>query len=208
MTDSRLVWPHLQDREQFKRFYDSLHQSPSYDWRRWQFEWLKEFDPKPGSSILDLGCSSGRNVLHYARLGHAVFGLDVSEVAFETFQALWKNEPEEVQQRCGMYPAQFIEGFLARPGLFGHTNFDNVLLTEVLEHVTDPVPVLKVARAALAPAGEAYVSAPTYHRQQDPEHVRGVTEAPLRHWCKQAGLEVFYVNQGRRRIVAKLRRAG
>lgn len=200
MTDSRIIWPHLHDREQFQRMYDDLHRGPTYDWRRWRFEWMREFAPKPGSSILDLGCSSGRNVLHYARLGHLTKGVECSLEACAQFWQMFFQEPIAIQNGCDAIWPSFIEDYEPLK------EWDNVLLTEVLEHVTDPVPVLKVARQALATDGEVYVSAPTYHEPLNPEHVRGVTEGPLRHWCGQAGLEVFYVNQGRRRIVAKLRR--
>jgi len=188
---------HMDDREVFKKLYDDLHKSPVYDTSRWQYEWMRQFDPSPGSSILDLGCSSGRNVFYYAERGHLCHGVEVSEEALAQFREGWEGASEKAQH-LSLAEQGFIEDYHPQP------RWDYVLLTEVLEHVVDPVPVLKVAERALKPSGEVYVTAPVYTTAGDVQHVRGVQIGPLKHWCEQAGLEVKWYEEFTARIYAKL----
>ena len=191
-------YDYLESTEAFQAFYDELHQTPAYDWKRRKFEWMKHFHPRPGSAILDLGCSSGRNVLHYAREGHEVAGVECSRVAVDQFGEQWLNEPEEVRQRC-----RVIHSMVEDWESYGE--WDHILLTEVLEHVQDPTQVLKVARKALAEGGEIYVTGPTtFSHDIDADHVRKLSEDALRSWSRKAGLRVKWVQVRPQRLYAIL----
>jgi 2-polyprenyl-3-methyl-5-hydroxy-6-metoxy-1,4-benzoquinol methylase len=75
--------------------------------------------------------------------------------------------------------------------------YDYVLCTEILEHVPDPVAVLRTARRALAPAGLAYITSPSTHWGNN-THVRGVAPDDLRAWLADAGLapdSIFVENE-------------
>ena len=171
---------HLDDKDRYKALYDEVGTVEANRVIRWREEWMKYFKPRPGAAILELGSHNGPNLLHYARLGHTISGVELSDTLSETFAMALLPEPKEVQQRIKLYRG-WIESFVSEE------RFDEVLCTEILEHVIDPVPILKVARTALKPRGRLYISSPTSHWGNN-THVRGVTVADLRKWLDEAGL--------------------
>jgi SAM-dependent methyltransferase/tetratricopeptide (TPR) repeat protein len=171
---------HLDDKERYKALYEEVGTVAANRVIRWREEWMKYFRPRAGSAILELGAHNGPNLLHYARLGHTVCGVELSAALIETFESALREEPSEVQARISLHRG-WIEEF--NPP----ARFDEVLCTEILEHVVDPLPILKVARAALKPGGRVYISSPTSHWGNN-THVRGVPVDELRHWLDAAGL--------------------
>jgi SAM-dependent methyltransferase len=79
--------------------------------------------------ILDLGCATGNYCTHLKGLGYDIAGADV--------------QPEYVR----IAKSRGVEAYLIENGVpLPDGSFDTVLLFEVLEHLTDPVAVLKEAR--------------------------------------------------------------
>lgn len=92
--------------------------------------------------LLDIGAGSGILVEEAARLGYAAEGIDPS---------VWlaaRAAERGLKVYCGVLP-----GEVAGP-------FDLVTLVDVIEHVSDPVELLRQARAMLAPGGIGLIITP------------------------------------------------
>ncbi|MBI5677704.1 MAG: methyltransferase domain-containing protein, partial [Planctomycetes bacterium] len=171
---------HLQHRERYKELYEEVGLIEANQQIRWREEWMKYFAPKANSTILELGAHNGPNLIHYARLGHTVHGVELSENLISTFEKFINKEPLDVQQRVKMDHG-WIEEFTPE------NEYDYVLCTEVLEHVMNPVEILKVARKALKPHGLLYICSPITLWGNN-THVRAVPVERLRQWLTEADL--------------------
>jgi 2-polyprenyl-3-methyl-5-hydroxy-6-metoxy-1,4-benzoquinol methylase len=110
-----------------------------------------------------------------------VTGVELSETLIATFEEQKTLEPKNVQDRMHMVQG-WIEEF--EPP----THYDCVLVTEVLEHVPDPIAILRKAAECVKADGLIYISSPTTHWGNN-THVRGVPPAELGQWLNQVGLE-------------------
>ena len=171
---------HLEDRERYRALYEEVGSVPANQIVRWREEWMKYFRPTPGSSILELGAHNGPNLLHYGERGHVVDGVEISRSLIATFQRYIERQPAEVKERVRMIE-EWIEEFAP------DRTYDYVLCTEILEHVSDPVAVLRVAWGALSSAGTVYISSPATHWGNN-THVRGVPLDDLERWMIEADL--------------------
>jgi 2-polyprenyl-3-methyl-5-hydroxy-6-metoxy-1,4-benzoquinol methylase len=192
---------HLSDRERYKSLYEEVGTVPANLKVKWREEWMRHFHPTPGSNILELGAHNGPNLLHYGRLGHRVTGIDISESLRATFERHKAAEPEEVRSRIEMITG-WIEEFVPQ------VRYDYVLVTEVLEHVADPVAILLKAAECVAWSGSVYISSPTTHWGNN-THVRAVPPSDLAKWLSPAGLEptkLFTERNGWTFCLARLKR--
>jgi tetratricopeptide (TPR) repeat protein/2-polyprenyl-3-methyl-5-hydroxy-6-metoxy-1,4-benzoquinol methylase len=171
---------HLNDRERYKNLYEEVGTVPANRKIEWREEWMKYFNPEPESSILELGAHNGPNLLHYARLGHRMHGVELSETLIRTFREECAGESSDVLARIHIEQG-WIEQF--KPA----TKYDYVLCTEILEHVVDPVEILRVARDSVNSAGWIYISSPSFHWGNN-THVRGVPVTELKTWLERAKL--------------------
>lgn len=93
--------------------------------------------------LLDIGCNEGRNLILYRRNGFQPEGLETNSVAAATARK---------------------EGFIIHSQEIGTLDciepFDVVVLSNVLEHVSNPDSMLRDARALLRPGGELWISCP------------------------------------------------
>jgi len=173
-------YSHLSDRSRYKQLYEEVGTIPANQSVVWRQEWMKHFHPNPNSTILELGAHNGPNLIHYARQGHIVHGVEISETLISTFYRALKTEPESVKARVRMFSG-WIEEFIPE------MKYDYVLCTEILEHVPDPILILQTARRSVKEKGFIYISSPTKHWGNN-THVRGVPAADLKQWLKHAGL--------------------
>lgn len=174
---------HLTDRERYKALYEEVGTVEANLQVKWRPEWMHNFQPVAGATILELGAHNGPNLIHYGRLGHRVVGVELSETLHATFERHKAAEAPEVQARITMLQG-WIEDYVPTE------KFDYVLVTEVLEHVADPVIILQKAAECVAPTGQVYISSPTTHWGNN-THVRGVPPEDLRAWLDAAGLEAI-----------------
>ena len=130
----------------------------------------------PGTNVLDIGCGNGLLLRRYQAAGWNVAGVDPAPWA--------QTEDYRVFADMTSAPDDF---------------YDVVMCTSVLEHVADPVGMLKRALAATRPGGVVYMSVPNFgswaarchpermRSQQFPHHCNFFTARDLRHVCTLAG---------------------
>jgi len=130
------------------RFYQCLESTAYYSSSRPEFHRTTQFAINHGlANVLDVGCGTG-DFLDLARTaGLQTFGLELNPTAagkarakgHEIFDRLLPEVPED-----------------ARPG-----GFDLITLFQVLEHVPDPVGILKQAATCLKPGGYVSIAVPS-----------------------------------------------
>ena len=115
-----------------------------------------------GSRVLDLGVADGSVAAVLTRMGCRVWGVDLDEAA---------------AQEARMFCEKVVVGDLNRLSLveaFDGTEFDVVLMLDVLEHLADPVPVLRGVTEVLARGGWGVISLPNVaHISARLEHLAG-----------------------------------
>jgi SAM-dependent methyltransferase len=104
------------------------------------------------SSVLELGCGTGRLSLPLARAGHTVTGVDLSPAMLARAREKLAAEPEEVRRRV-----TFVEGDIRELDLQPSPPRDLVIAPfRVLQHFVsgdEQLRVLSVARRQLRPGG-------------------------------------------------------
>jgi hypothetical protein len=100
--------------------------------------------PQACGAILDYGCGNGAFLAHAAALGHSATGVDFDPqaIAFAGQGGLAVHLPEAMAQ------ARF-DG-----------QFDHVTAAHVLEHVADPLALLRDFRRWLRPGGSVFIELP------------------------------------------------
>jgi SAM-dependent methyltransferase len=113
----------------------------------WPIDAVYRFLPRPVpgkvQSLLDIGCGSGAFLDLAREAGWQVAGTEPDPVA------------RERGAERGLTVLESTEDWLARP-----ERFDFVTLSHVIEHVHDPIAVLKQAFALLRAGGQIYVQTP------------------------------------------------
>ena len=86
--------------------------------------------PHAPANVIEIGCGNGNMSYQLARSGHRVIGIDVSEESVRT--AREQFQCENLEFRC-----------MAAEEITPDRKFDVILCSEVLEHLYEPLPVLK-----------------------------------------------------------------
>jgi 2-polyprenyl-3-methyl-5-hydroxy-6-metoxy-1,4-benzoquinol methylase len=135
-------------------WYDEYYRTAATGLTPWNEFLLPELAKvlKPHHRLVELGCGQG-DVLRYiaeARLlpPTSIHGFDQSQVAVE---AVKRQIPGA---HCAVGDLHQLD---LPPG-----HFDFCLLMETIEHLTDPLPVLRKIHESLAPDGVLYLSFPNY----------------------------------------------
>jgi len=142
---------------------------------------------RPGPDVLEVGCGTGEFLAAASDAGHRVTGLDLSQEAV-TYA---RRRHPGLDVRCATLDSDDL-----RP-----ESFDVVAGFHVLEHVADPVGLLRQMTRLLRPGGLVYVRVPnldTWFRHVlgrnwwgfSVEHAGHFTDASLRLALAQAGLQV------------------
>lgn len=114
----------------------------------------------PGSRVLDVGSGFGSFVLAAREAGLEAFGLEIGhlEVVFAATRL----------RRLGRLNAIVHGTAFALP--FADASFAAVTVWNVLEHVSDPAPVLREIHRVLRPGGHVHVVCPNYAAMRPEAH--------------------------------------
>jgi SAM-dependent methyltransferase len=155
----------------------------SYWWhiakRQLALELLDEYAAAPGR-LVEGGIGSGRNLLAFRERGYDVTGLDIM--------------PEAVS-RASQRGLSIAQHDLSEPWPFAESSLRAVVLLDVLEHIADPIAVLRNVRRVLSPGGAAIITVPAYqwlYSDWDAAlgHYRRYTRQMLRSQAEQAGMKI------------------
>ncbi|WP_164775144.1 methionine biosynthesis protein MetW [Nocardioides pantholopis] len=154
-------------------------------------EWVR-----PGSRILDVGCASG----YLMTLLHDTKGCDPSGIEPHPRYA--------AEARATGFPITESAGAEGLRLVADDRGFDHVVYADVLEHMGDPLPVLRATREVLAPGGTVLISLPNIVSLKarlkllrgvweyedtgifDRTHLRFFTVKSAHAFVKEAGFEV------------------
>lgn len=145
-------------------------------------------------TVLDLGCLDGWQLLNLAAQGITGIGVDLCPEALAVGRERAKKWGFNIEFIQSSIEELDILGNFPCPVDRGKEGFDAVILSEVLEHVLDPLACLRIAVRHLAPGGIVYISAPAspipHHGKLEDarEHLRVFSEGDLESLAKQAGL--------------------
>jgi SAM-dependent methyltransferase len=153
----------------------------------WPFETRRALRWHGQGRLLDFGCGGGSFLQRMHRLGWKVTGLDISAVAIE-----------RIRTELGL---RAVVGSLPHPEL-PPASFDVVTMWHSLEHVHDPLAVLRAAHRLLTPGGRLLVAAPNlaslpfcwfgpaWYGLDLPRHLTHFTPTTLRAMLEHAGFRV------------------
>jgi len=106
----------------------------------------------PQTSILEIGCGEGGNLLPFARLGCNILGVDIS-----------KNRIKEAKQ---LFMQENVSGTFICDNIFNITGynhrFDIIICHDVIEHITDKKALLEAARTFLKNSGVLFIAFPAW----------------------------------------------
>ncbi|MBM3635416.1 MAG: class I SAM-dependent methyltransferase, partial [Actinobacteria bacterium] len=104
---------------------------------------------RPGMRVLDVGAGTGGAVLAFRDAGHEAWGVDPSARAVEV-----------ARERGNTWVLQGSLDALVHDGSLPDGPWDVIRMSQVLEHVPDPLATLGVIRGLLAPGGRLIVGVP------------------------------------------------
>lgn len=116
---------------------------------------IAELDPPEGSSVLEIGCGTGRNLIAIARRYPCCpcFGLDVSEAMLETARASVARAGLEGRIRLAQADATDFDP----QALFGQAGFDRIVISYALSMIPPWQGVVEEALRRLAPGGSLHI---------------------------------------------------
>jgi SAM-dependent methyltransferase len=149
--------------------YFTWHAQPGY-WR----DVTRHFPSD--ARMLDVGCGTAWIGDHFANYT----GVDASPEAVESARERGRN---------------VLLGDADEPLPFPDASFDGVVLKDVLEHVSDPVGLVREAYRVLAPSGLVFASSPDAQRWSwdDYTHHRPFTRKAYRLLFRDQGFDVEHV---------------
>ncbi|MDK2801421.1 MAG: hypothetical protein PWP27_2441 [Clostridiales bacterium] len=123
--------------------------------------------------VLDIGCGAGGKTLFYASQGvKKIYGIDVVKK--------YEKEANTLAQQKGLNDRfQFVLGDAAHLN-FEDNFFDTIVMNDAMEHVDQPLQVLKECYRVLKIGGRLYVNFPPYHHPYG-AHLSDVIAIPWVH---------------------------
>jgi ubiquinone/menaquinone biosynthesis C-methylase UbiE len=122
----------MSEYDAFARFYDLEYQRFTDD-----LEFYRQLADDAGSPILELACGTGRVLLHLARSGHTVTGLDISPPMLAIARERLAAEPADVRARVTIVEQDMrrfrIDGRF-RLAILAINSFMHLMTTQEQEH--------------------------------------------------------------------------
>jgi 2-polyprenyl-3-methyl-5-hydroxy-6-metoxy-1,4-benzoquinol methylase len=104
---------------------------------------------RTGLKILEIGCAAGRLGREFKKLGHYSVGIEISEsAAGEAMKVFDRVYVFDIENE---WPVELLS-----------QKFDIIVLPEILEHIFDPVYVLKKSSEVLKERGEIVITTPNF----------------------------------------------
>jgi SAM-dependent methyltransferase len=212
--DTAFSLPRVESSAIYEAIYKNGEKVPGYD-RYWEYakvikyfanplEYLAETEvtywgikealsfyvkDKKSTNILEIG--SGLGYLTYAliKAGYVVVGLDISQTAVEHAKRIFGD-----YYIC----ANLFEYAQLHPG-----SFDTIILTEVIEHIDNPIDFIKSIIKLLKPGGQAIITAPNksfypadtvWVTDLPPVHCWLFSEESMRYVAKRINVNVSFVD--------------
>ena len=107
-----------------------------------------------GQNVLDVGCSQGIVPILLARENIKVTGIDTSPRSIEEAKQYLKNEPIHIQYNVSFINADFLSYN------FSDIQIQTVIISEVLEHLTQPQRFIAAAAKLLPKNGQLIITVP------------------------------------------------
>jgi len=146
-------------------------------------------DPDRTSNMLEVGCGLGYLTHALRKAGHDIKGLDISANAVETAKQIYG--PYYICADVNVFPATSDE------------RFDIIVMTEVIEHLEDPLAVLRSLRTLLKPGGVALISTPAkdylpqsavWRTDNPPVHLAWYSKTSLREMARRTNFRVSFAD--------------
>ena len=114
-----------------------------------RLQFIRAYADLPGAKVVDVGCGGGILSEGLARAGAKVLGIDLAEELLEVAEQHGRDSGLTVEYRRVSVEALAEE----QPGAFDH-----VTCMEMLEHVPDPVSVVRACARLTRPGGRVFFS--------------------------------------------------
>ncbi|MDP1867090.1 MAG: class I SAM-dependent methyltransferase [Bradyrhizobium sp.] len=142
---------------------------------------IANLGPTAGANVLEIGCGTGRNLVHAARLypDARFFGIDIStEMLTSAISAISRRDlAPRIRVAHG-------DGTAFNPqASFGIAQFDHVMISYSLSMIPDSRLVLQAAASRLKPGGSLHIV--DFGNQ---ERLPGITRTLLRRWLALFGV--------------------
>lgn len=165
---------------------------PYYDWFRGD---VIAAVPQNAKSVLSVGCAAGRTEAELVKRGIKVVGVEIN------------SDAARIARERGVI---VLEGDASTMDVnIGYEPYDYIIYADILEHLPDPVSVLKRHVQSLKTGGTVYVSVPNFRNYSvfcelfvkgyinykdggilDRSHLRITTRRSVLEWFKEVGLEL------------------
>ena len=184
----------------------STNNVQSYPYIEWFRDDVIDAVPAKAECVLSVGCGTGFTEAELVKRGIKVMGVEIHQ------------EAAKIARQRGL---TILEGDASEVCV--ETNgmlFDCIIYADILEHLPDPVAVLKRHLKYLKPGGIVYISIPNFRHYSvfwelfvrghvrykdggilDRTHLRITTRRMVKEWFEQAGLKFIshrYIKVGRK----------
>ncbi|HUU27573.1 MAG TPA: class I SAM-dependent methyltransferase [archaeon] len=151
---------------------------------------LKRCKIKPGAKILDAGCATG-DFITAVKNDYQVWGRDISEFAIQEAKRL----NPEIKERLSSGPLEELD--------FSGEEYDVIIMWDVIEHLPDPLSVVKKLKSGLKHGGLLLLSTPNigafmarlmgkrWALMTPPEHITFFNRKTITKLLHSCGLEMF-----------------
>ena len=162
----------------------NLQNAGEKTYSQWQYEmgqqtiefYLKKVTKKEmfeGKTVLDIGCGAAGKTMYYASCGVAhIYGMDVVDHYKEDAQAFAREKGMEDRFTFIVGDAHHVP--------FDDASVDTIIMNDAMEHVADPLQVLRECYRILRPNGRLYVNFPPFNHPYG-AHLKDVIGIPWVH---------------------------
>lgn len=143
--------------------------------------------PSKGGYLLDIGCGTGAFIKRAIQMGFTAYGIDFDEKAIEEGKTFFKID------------TLFTTDVKNFKNKFSEIKFDVITLFQVLEHLEDPLLLMREAKELLKDKGIMVIALPYKYRwpilgekwgDEPPHHLTRWSLTAMKNFLEFAGLEI------------------